>query len=435
MAGSVNDQANTVRPNTISDESQTIIKLKESLLDIFSELPRSAFKTSFVLYINNHGLFGNELTRAIIEDFSHVEKLYGDPAFNTTTLRMLRDLLLAKGVSVDKRQGCKLSHTVAKAIYGIEHVSSDIEDLLTKSASIVSVNNSGTSGNSQSMEHLNTRSANHISQRFKDKKYDGSIESNISEYLAEYTSASRDFELSLDQKLRFFHIIFTGQAKRFYYSQVESVAQTFEHAKELMEREYNSISRQNRILGVISSLRFERSLISNKGDYAKTLEKLTSKIAELATMIPKEYRHESHLKRFVYDACIGETWASSVLSRTMAETNMTFNAMCELLSAAIQQHIEEESAKKLSFMKRPPQLPDIYSKINYEEMSKPKYYGQTTAKLRVNNPRIGQRVPSINSRCRGCGSSEHWLRDGKCSGKDVADFLFARNLLPIHRQR
>jgi hypothetical protein len=44
----------------------------------------------------------------------------------------------------------------------------------------------------------------------------------------------------------------------------------------------------------------------------------------------------------------------------MAETKMTFNAMCELLSTAIQQHIEEESANKLSFMKRPPQLPDTY---------------------------------------------------------------------------
>jgi hypothetical protein len=91
MEGSVNDPVNTV-----SDESQTIMKLKGSLSDTFPELPHSAFKKSVVLYINNHSLFGNELTRAIIEDFSHVEKVYGDPAFSTTTLRMLRDLQLAK---------------------------------------------------------------------------------------------------------------------------------------------------------------------------------------------------------------------------------------------------------------------------------------------------------------------------------------------------
>ena len=66
-----------------------------------------------------------------------------------------------------------------------------------------------------------SRLAHNVSSRFKDYKYDGSLEKPIYKYIAEYDAVSKDFELSLEHKLRFFHTIFLGPAKRFYFSRVE----------------------------------------------------------------------------------------------------------------------------------------------------------------------------------------------------------------------
>jgi hypothetical protein len=96
---------------------------------------------------------------------------------------------------------------------------------------------------------VNGKLSHSIGQRFRDFIFDGNIDSSILEYLAKYHSASRNFELSPGQKLCYFHLLFAGQAKRFYYSRVEPAAETFEHAKHFMEEEFNSKSRQNIILG------------------------------------------------------------------------------------------------------------------------------------------------------------------------------------------
>jgi hypothetical protein len=75
-----------------------------------------------------------------------------------------------------------------------------------------------------------SRLAYNVSSRFKDYKYDGSLEKAISEYIAEYDAVAKDFELVLALKLRFFHVIFSGSAKRFYFAQVEPVAISYTDA-------------------------------------------------------------------------------------------------------------------------------------------------------------------------------------------------------------
>jgi hypothetical protein len=57
--------------------------------------------------------------------------------------------------------------------------------------------------------------AHNVSSRFKDYKYDGSLEKTSSEYIAEYDAVAKDYDLVLAHKLRFFHVFFSGSAKRF----------------------------------------------------------------------------------------------------------------------------------------------------------------------------------------------------------------------------
>ena len=203
---------------------------------------------------------------------------------------------------------------------------------------------------------------------------------------------------------------------------MELVARSYEEARQLMESEFNSKARQNRVLGVISGYKFDRFLIDAKGDHSAALENLTSRISNTTLMIPKEYRLDAHLKRYLHQACVGHAWASNTLSRSAAEPEMSYIQMCSHMAAAVQQFKEEEAATKLAANKTAPVIPSILfhgtGLQNKRYDHGPKFYGRPPQ-----NGSRNRRGPGPDARCRGCGSADHWLRDGKCNGKDVAMFL------------
>jgi hypothetical protein len=84
-----------------------------------------------------------------------------------------------------------------------------------------------------------SRLAHNVSSRFKDYKYDGSLEKLISEFIPEYDAVAKDFDLVLALMLRFCHVIFLGSAKRFYFAQVEPVSTFYTDAKLRMCNEFN----------------------------------------------------------------------------------------------------------------------------------------------------------------------------------------------------
>jgi hypothetical protein len=169
-----------------------------------------------------------------------------------------------------------------------------------------------------------SRLAHNVSSRFKDYKCDGSLEKPISEYIVEYDAVAKDFDLVLALKLRFFHLIFSGSANRFYFAQVEPVAISYTDAKLRMCNEFNSPSRQQRILQMVSTLTFSQFL---KDDHRNALNDLAERISTLAPMCPTTHKQDAHLKKFLHDACIGEQWASADLSRTSAEPDWTLHMM------------------------------------------------------------------------------------------------------------
>jgi hypothetical protein len=75
------------------------------------------------------------------------------------------------------------------------------------------------------------------------------------------------------------------------------------------------------------------------------LENLTSGISNTIHMITQDYRSDSHTKRFLRQACLGEPWASNVLAMASAQTEMSFTCVANLLDSELQQ-FEEEKANK-----------------------------------------------------------------------------------------
>jgi hypothetical protein len=97
-----------------------------------------------------------------------------------------------------------------------------------------------------------------------------------------------------------------------------------------------------------------------------------------------------------------------------------------ILTGAHQKHVEEQLAKRRLQMRIPPTFPTLYESVNGENQSRPdhhpKYYARST-KTRPDTGRSGSSRPGPDRRRRGCGSTEHWIRDGKCDARDVAAYL------------
>jgi hypothetical protein len=164
------------------------------------------------------------------------------------------------------------------------------------------------------------------------------------------------------------------------------VATSYTDAKLMcMCNEFNSPSRQQRILQMVSTQKFSQFL---KDDHRSALNDLAERISTLAPMCPTTHKQDAHLKNFLDNACIGEQWASSVLRRTSADPDWTFHMMATHLAAAVQQFVEEQDDRRISHRKTPPIIPInlLDGRISNETMSRtPKFYGVSTQKGRLAN--------------------------------------------------
>jgi hypothetical protein len=204
--------------------------------------------------------------------------------------------------------------------------------------------------------------------------------------------------------------VFKGQAKSFYYSKVEPVALSYEEAREIMELEFNSKTRHKKMLEIVSSFKFSDFAAKTHGDHIMALENLTSGISNSIHIITQEYCSDAHTKSFLREACLGEPWASNVLAMASAQTEMSFTSMVNLIAAGMQQFEEEKENKNNT----------VESTSIFYEGSKPENHQKYYGKRKLIGTKKG---PSMQARCRACGSTEHWLRDRLCKDKDVAEFL------------
>ena len=158
--------------------------------------------------------------------------------------------------------------------------------------------------------------------RFKNRdKFTGKLGEDLTEHINNYIDASQDYCLDQDNKFAFFHNIFEGEAKRFYREKVRERCGNFEQACQIMQDEYNNITRQNRIRKYLQSLRIQSLMNTKKLNTAEALEELRENIPRFAPQGPRTHRSGEDKVEYLYKAVVGAPWAKSVLANSQSTVN------------------------------------------------------------------------------------------------------------------
>ena len=162
------------------------------------------------------------------------------------------------------------------------------------------------------------------------------------EYVDQYRQVLRDYNLKPAQKLRYLHNLLRGDAKRFYFDTVEGYAIKFEQAISMIEREYNSIVRQNKVKNFLKSLRMSK-YVSEEMDIAVALENVYTLILKLAIQAPLAHRGDAHRVEYLSSAVAGYVWATEPLAR-VATSVLNFQRPYGELESGVQLSREAEPA-------------------------------------------------------------------------------------------
>jgi hypothetical protein len=75
--------------------------------------------------------------------------------------------------------------------------------------------------------------------------------------------AANDYNLSAKQKLDYMHHVLDGEEKWFYREKILSSCATFAEASSMMQEEFNSLTRQNRVRKHLQKLRLS-TIVGNR---------------------------------------------------------------------------------------------------------------------------------------------------------------------------
>ena len=166
-------------------------------------------------------------------------------------------------------------------------------------------------------------------------KFCGNPDESLDTFLDSFDRASKEMELSPEQKVNLVHHVFRGQALDFYRNEIEMKNVSWEEAVVVLSNEYNSEVRMETMNQKLKSLRisdYEKNGISEE----EALNKLAKDIQEIIPQIHKECRTDRYKKGILQDATRGRRWALQVTSSSNFR-NMNYQLLLQELHNALQQ--------------------------------------------------------------------------------------------------
>lgn len=354
---------------------------------------------------------------------THITELYGpEDLFKPALLQLplllkeLRDTIRKKGIAISTHSSGRIIETLCMTLYEGEDRDLGMQSIKefrmkgrvnNTTRSVESTHSNLSNNNMES----SSKAAHNIAMRFKDKcaKFAGNIEENWTHFLNEYMNACEDYEISNDKKVQYMYHILKDDARLFYDNKIRNKISNFNEACALMNKEYNSVARQNRIRTQLNRLRVCQYVTSNCSE-SEALEIVHRKITTLYLLGPTAYRTEAHKIDYLRNAVIGMKWASESLNRCQS-MNLSYQDLYTQLEAAIQHSQDEKQA--LAADKATTNSPDNESESKYfntEESSDIK--NVIPGVMYAGQARYG-RNPSTRRTCYNCGSEHHIVRECK----------------------
>jgi hypothetical protein len=146
-------------------------------------------------------------------------------------------------------------------------------------------------GNATSHSEPASKIAHSMATRFKiEQKFTGKLGEDLTEYISNYMDAANDYNLTNQQKMDFMHHLLDGEAKRFYREKVLSSCTNFAEATAMMQAEFNSLTRQNRVRKHLQKLRLVTIVKKRNCTATEGLEELREIITKLTPQGPRTHQ-------------------------------------------------------------------------------------------------------------------------------------------------
>ena len=121
------------------------------------------------------------------------------------------------------------------------------------------------------------------------RQYDGT--GNLNNAITTYLYAESDLGFTPEEKLRFLHYLFKGDALTYFQREVEGKFHTYGAAIAEIEESYNPHTKHHQTYRSLRSLRFSE-FRAKSTTRTEALDKLSAHILNYAHLVPKNYRNE-----------------------------------------------------------------------------------------------------------------------------------------------
>lgn len=124
------------------------------------------------------------------------------------------------------------------------------------------------------------------------------------DFVAGHQLVARDYRLNNAQKKQYLHNLLRDDAKHFYLDRIDNRVTLYSEAVRLIDAEYYSIVRQNRVKNYLCSLRLASFTRKGQGELA-ALGNVYKLITKLPNQVPLSHRGETHRIEFLRNATVG----------------------------------------------------------------------------------------------------------------------------------
>ena len=186
--------------------------------------------------------------------------------------------------------------------------------------------------------------AHNMALRFKsDDKFSGKAGETIDEFFLNYETAAEDYNLNEEQKRKYLHNLFTGQARR-HYNEYVLEGMSYNYAKESLIKEFNDRTKQESTRMYLQNLTLRKVMDRDNLDVPKGLEKLREEITKYGPSGPPEYRSDRVMVEYFCDAVRNEEWSRNTLENCYSN-NWTFNHLYTSLTGAWYQKTRRDNPR------------------------------------------------------------------------------------------